>query len=88
MPYGVAADMNTPNPDPGEEYPHINTQLFGMLDPSEQPVQAREAMSRPYNAPADPGQAPTMDGFVADYISAFTARDGPPARPTRSTPRS
>jgi hypothetical protein len=27
--YGVAKDMNTPYPDPGEEYPHINTQLFG-----------------------------------------------------------
>ena len=24
--------MNTPNPDPGEELPHINTQLFGILD--------------------------------------------------------
>ena len=29
VPYGVAKDMNTPYPDPGEEYPHINTQLFG-----------------------------------------------------------
>lgn len=23
--------MNTPDPDSGEEYPHINTQLFGVL---------------------------------------------------------
>ena len=29
----------------------------------------------PYNAPA-PGQQPSMDGFVADYISAFTAEMG------------
>jgi phospholipase C len=26
--YGVAPNMNTPDPDPGEEYPHINTQLL------------------------------------------------------------
>src|ERR1700689_3531703 len=31
--YGVASNMNTPHPDPGEEYPHINTDLFGLLDP-------------------------------------------------------
>ena len=30
--YGVAPNMNTPDPDSGEEYPHINTQLFGVLD--------------------------------------------------------
>src|SRR5262245_48389743 len=24
VPFGVAANMNTPRPDPGEEYPHIN----------------------------------------------------------------
>ncbi len=29
---GVAPNMNTPDPDPGEEYPHINTQLFGIQD--------------------------------------------------------
>ena len=34
-----------------------------------------EKMVAPYNAPA-PGQQPTMDGFVADYISAFTAEMG------------
>ena len=33
-------------------------------------------MVAPYNAPADPDQVPTMDGFVADYISAFTAEMG------------
>ncbi len=32
VPYGVAPNMDTPNPDPGEELPHINTQLFGVLD--------------------------------------------------------
>ena len=35
VPYGVAPTMNTPSPDPGEEYPHINTQLFGTHRPEE-----------------------------------------------------
>ena len=30
VPYGVAASMDAPNPDPGEEYTHVNTQLFGV----------------------------------------------------------
>ena len=30
---GTDADMQNPNPDPGERYPHINTQLFGLVDP-------------------------------------------------------
>src|SRR5580692_10895609 len=33
VPYGTAPGMNTPSPDPGEEYPHVNTQLFGLIDP-------------------------------------------------------
>ena len=28
VPYSIATNMNTPYPDPGEEYPHINTQLL------------------------------------------------------------
>ena len=32
-------------------------------------------MTAPYNAP-EPGQAPTMDGFVTDYISTLTAELG------------
>ena len=30
--YRVSPDTNTPNPDPGGEWPHVNTQLFGILD--------------------------------------------------------
>ena len=74
--YGVAKDMNTPYPDPGEEYPHINTQLYGQIDPPSNRGVPTEQMIAPYNAPADPDQVPTMDGFVADYISAFTAEMG------------
>ncbi len=80
VPYGVAADMNSPSPDPGEEYQHVNTQLFGLTDPPGNRGILAEKMTDPYNAPADPGQQPAMDGFVADYISAFTAETGrPPA---------
>src|SRR6201989_1149767 len=32
VPYRVATDMDSPNPDSGEEYYHTNTQLFGVLD--------------------------------------------------------
>jgi phospholipase C len=76
VPYGVAKDMNTPYPDPGEEYPHINTQLYGHIDPPSNRGVPTEQMIAPYNAPADPDQVPTMDGFVADYISAFSAEMG------------
>jgi phospholipase C len=71
VPYGVATNMNTPKPDPGEEYPHINTDLFGIADPKNRFVPLAK-MVAPFNAPSA-GQQPTMDGFIADYISAFTA---------------
>jgi|SRR5215212_1792015 phospholipase C len=75
VPYGVAANMDTPNPDPGEEYQHVNTQLFGIIDPPENRGVLAERMAAPYNQPAD-GRGPTMDGFVADYISALWAETG------------
>src|SRR5580658_4982450 len=76
VPYGIAAGMNTPNPDPGEEYQHVNTQLFGLIDPPANRVKAPAQMAAPYNAPANPGRPPTMDGFVTDYISTFMAEIG------------
>ena len=75
IPYSIAPDMNTPDPDPGEEYQHVNTQLFGIIDPPGNRNVLFEQMAAPFNAP-QPGQRPTMDGFVADYISAFTAESG------------
>jgi phospholipase C len=75
VPYGVAENMNTPSPDPGEEYQHVNTQLFGLIDPEANRGVSAEKMAAPFNAPG-PGQVPTMDGFVADYLSAFTAEMG------------
>jgi len=74
--YGVAAGLNTPSPDPGEEYQHVNTQLFGVIDPPSNRGVLATKMAAPYNAPANPLLPPPMNGFVADYISAFTAELG------------
>jgi phospholipase C len=76
VPYGIAPNMNTPSPDPGEEQQHVNTQLFGTIDPAANRGILAEKMIAPYNAPPDWAVQPTMDGFVADYISAFTAEIG------------
>ncbi|HEY7013830.1 MAG TPA: alkaline phosphatase family protein [Streptosporangiaceae bacterium] len=76
VPYGVAPTMDAPNPDAGEEFQHINTQLFGIIDPPGNRGVLAGEMAAPYNAPAGPAPRPTMDGFVADYISAFAAEIG------------
>ncbi len=75
VPYGIATGMDSPNPDPGEEYPHTNTQLFNVLDPFNRFKDATE-MAPPYNAPSNAQQQPTMDGFVTDYISFLTVELG------------
>ena len=74
VPYTVATDMDSPNPDSGEEYPHTNTQLYNILNEANR-FKIQDAIGAPYNAPA-PGQTPTMDGFVTDYISNFTGEMG------------
>ena len=66
--------MDSPNPDSGEEHPHTNTQLFNILSEDNR-FKLGEEISAPYNAPK-PGQTPTMDGYVTDYISTFTAEEG------------
>jgi phospholipase C len=70
--YAVAATMNTPKPDSGEELPHINTQLFGILDEKNRGKFDAETS---FNAPPE-GTTPTMDGFVTDYISMLMAELG------------
>ena len=74
VPYGVATDMDAPDPDPGEEYQHTNTQLFNELAEANRCKDATE-MVAPYNVPSPP-RPPTMDGFVADYISFLTVELG------------
>ncbi|WP_213016703.1 alkaline phosphatase family protein [Mycobacterium vicinigordonae] len=67
--------FRSPNPDPGEEYPHINTQLFGVVDPPTNAERDAEDMVAPWNTPGA-GMTPTMDGFVTDYINAFCVSEG------------
>jgi phospholipase C len=62
--------MSAPNPDPGEEYPHVNTQLFDVVDPASNADLAAGSWSAPYNAPAA-GQIPKNSGFVRDYDINF-----------------
>ncbi len=70
--YGVAENMNTPKPDSGEEWPHLNTQLFGILDEENR---GKLSAEKSFNEPRE-GQSPTMDGFVADYISMLMVELG------------
>jgi phospholipase C len=53
---------------------HTNTQLYNILNEQNRCKLAGD-MIAPYNAPA-PAQAPTMDGFVTDYISTLTVELG------------
>jgi phospholipase C len=74
VPYTVATDMDAPNPDSGEEYFHTNTQLFNVLNEHNR-FKIGEQVAAPWNAP-ESGAVPSMDGFVTDYISTFTAELG------------
>src|SRR5215470_7566064 len=74
VPFTVATDMDSPNPDSGEEYFHTNTQLFNILDDHNR-FKIGDGAAAPWNAPP-PGAVPTMDGFVTDYISTFTGETG------------
>ena len=71
VPVHPAENMDTPDPDPGEEHPHTNTQLFGTVNPPDNRFKSIHDMQAPFNAPPDPTREPSMDGFVADYINAF-----------------
>jgi phospholipase C len=70
VPYGVSDSMDAPDPDPGEEYQHTNTQLFNLLDEANRFKDAGD-MVAPHNAPPA-GTQSTMEGFVTDYISFLT----------------
>jgi phospholipase C len=72
-----ARTMATPYPDPGEEYPHVNTQLYGSVDPAANRAADVAAMEAPYNLPSDPVPVPPpMNGFVLDYVNAFRVQTG------------
>ena len=74
VPYTVATDLDSPNPDSGEEYFHTNTQLYNRLNDHNR-FKIGDGATAPWNAPP-PGATPTMDGFVTDYISTFTGEIG------------
>src|SRR6476620_11081668 len=56
VPYTVATDMDLPNPDSGEEYPHTNTQLFNIQNEHNR-FKLGDDITAPFNAP-EPGQTP------------------------------
>lgn len=59
--------MRHPQPDPGEHYPHVNTQIFGIVDPESNARLYENELRAPYNAPVKDSK-PTMEGFVKDYV--------------------
>ena len=72
---GTDADFQNPNPDPGEGYPHISTQLFGLVSPETNRYETSAMMKSPYNTPPS-GTLPNMLGFVNDYCNNFRASQG------------
>ena len=64
-----------PFPDPGEEYQHVNSQIYNHVDPDNIGVAAHD-MKPPYNIPQPAPKPPPMNGFVNDYINKLQALDG------------
>ncbi len=82
IPVHPSTSMATPYPDPGEEYPHVNTQLFGVVDPPENERATIDEMRPPFNAPSGPvARSPGMNGFVLDYVNTFRTTMGRPPAP-------
>jgi phospholipase C len=67
--------MTQPDPDPGEFYSHVNTQLFDVIDPPSNAEPLKHGLRPPYNAPADT-RSPSMTGFVRDYIVNYEIERG------------
>lgn len=73
VPVGKAFSFNTPPFDPGETYPHVNTQLFGtILPPGNHPP-----FRPPYNLPPVLPQKYPINGFVKDYIAKLECNKQP-----------
>ena len=85
VPYTVATDMDSPNPDSGEEYSHTNTQLFNILS-EENRFKLGDDVTAPFNAPA-PGRRRRWTGS-SPITSARSPARWAVSPPTRSTPRS
>jgi phospholipase C len=74
VPVGKATSSNIPNPDPGEEYYHINTQLFGTVSPPDN--RWKPFNRKPYNLPTPVPELAPMNGFVTDFCNNFVALKG------------
>ena len=86
VPYTVATDMDSPNPDSGEEYPHTNTQLYNILNEAES-VQDRRTTSGAVQRSGAGSDAD--DGRVRHRLHQLLHRRRWAASPpTRSTRRS
>lgn len=66
------ADYHQPYPDPGEEFQHVNTQIFNHVDKDNIGV-PQEDMKAPYNIPQPEPSKASMLGFVNDYINTLQA---------------
>lgn len=83
-------DHHHPYPDPGEEYQHVNTQIYNHVDPYNIGAEAhypsrsywpwncrrRPRMKPPYNIPQPAPTPPPMNGFVNDYINKLQVMEG------------
>ncbi len=67
------SDYHQPYPDPVEDYPHVNTQLFNTIDGRNK---------SPYNLPNPVPSQPAMQGFVKDYIENYKTTECPNIDPT------
>lgn len=74
------AIMQSPQPDPGEHYPHVNTQLFGTVNPAGNADIRANGVQPPFNTPPV-GAAPDNSGFVKDFIINFQLEKGRPPTP-------
>lgn len=66
------SDYHQPYPDPGEEYYHVNVQLFN---------QPKGGANPPYNLPTPLPSPPGMQGFVTDYIEKLGEKVSDPKGP-------
>ncbi|MCR2764136.1 hypothetical protein NQ152_11545 [Microbacterium sp. zg.B48] len=67
--------MQSPQPDPGETYPHVNTQLFGVVDPQTNEDIRTHGLMPPFNTPPVAATA-DMSGFVQDFAINFSRDKG------------
>ena len=77
VPYTVATDMDSPNPDSGEEWYHTNTQLYNTIDEHNR-FKIGEGVTAPWNVPA--GWCDADDGWVRNGLHQHVhGRGGPSA---------